>query len=285
MRKYSTKVLVGGFVYLEAPRWFQDELWVSDVFDFRLYRVTHSGQKNLVCDVPHRPSGIGFLPDGSPLVVSSTDRKLMKVEHGVLSVYADLSQFATGDLNDLVVDEVGQIYVGNFGYDLLAGEPLKPTNLHLVDRDGQIRIAARDLEFPNGVILKDDGRTLVVAETWSCRLTAFGRHPNGALSRRRVYADLGQRMPDGICVDAEGGVWVASFNSGEFVRVLEGGQITDRIQCGDVRAVSCCLGGSDGTTLFCSIYDGSVNDLKSLKRAGQIVTAQVHIPAASFDTS
>jgi sugar lactone lactonase YvrE len=282
MREFETTLLAGDFVYLEAPRWFQGQLWVSDVFDSKLYRVSASGERKVVCEVPNRPSGIGFLPCGTPIVVSSTDRKLMKVVGGMLEVYADLSGVASGDLNDFVVDERGRIYVGNFGYDLFGGEPMRPTDIHVVEPTGETRIAASGLEFPNGAVLKDGGRTLVVAETWSCRLTAFDRDCHGNLSGHRVYADLAHRMPDGICVDAEGGIWVASFNTGEFVRVLDGGEITDCIACGDVRAVSCTLGGKDGRTLYCSTYAGTLEELLTRKRSGVLLTAHVDIPDITF---
>jgi sugar lactone lactonase YvrE len=168
----------------------------------------------------------------------------MKVFDGTLSVYADLSDIAAGDLNDLVVDDVGRAYVGNFGYDLFGGAPIEVTDMHLVEPNGTVRVAASGLEFPNGAVIVDCGRTLIVAETWCGKLTAYDRAANGDLSNRRIFADLGGRQPDGICADRHGAIWAGCYNTGEFVRVLEGGEITDRIEF-DGNAVSCTLGGKN----------------------------------------
>jgi sugar lactone lactonase YvrE len=186
----------------------------------------------------------------------------MRVSNGALSVYADLSDIATGDLNDLVVDEAGRVYVGNFGYDLFGGAPIQLTDMHAVEPDGSIRVAAEGLEFPNGAVIKDGGRTLVVAETWCGKLTAYDRANDGTLSNRRVFADLKGRQPDGICADKHGAIWAGCYNTGEFVRVLEGGEITDRIRF-EGNAVSCTLGGRDGKTLYCCVYLGTDQQLQA----------------------
>lgn len=281
MKQHQATLFADDFLFLEAPRWHQGRLWISDVFDMKLYTVQANGDRTLICDVPQRPSGIGFLPDGTPIVVSARDKKLMKLVDGTLAVHADLSSFATGYLNDLVVDECGRIYVGNFGYDLYGGAPKVPTDLHLVEPDGSVSVAASGIEFPNGMVLMNGGRALVVAETWACRLTAFERGPNGELSNRRVYADLGKREPDGICVDAEGGIWVACFNTGEFLRILDGGEITDHISLAR-HAISCGLGGKDGKTLFCSVYTGTLEDMEANKRLAAVYTVEVEIPGAAY---
>jgi sugar lactone lactonase YvrE len=277
MKQHQATLFANDFLFLEAPRWHQNQLWVSDVFDSKLYVIQTDGSRRVVCEVPHRPSGIGFLPDGSAVVVSSRDQKLMKLVDGALVVHADLAPFATGYVNDLVVDERGRIYVGNFGYDFYGNEPKALSDLHLVDTDGAVRVAASGVEFPNGMVLTNGGRTLVVAETWACRLTAFDRNADGELSNQRLYADLGTREPDGICVDAEGGIWVACFNTGEFLRILDGGAATDRIAFAP-HAISCGLGGKDGRTLFCSAYTGSVADMDAGKRLAAIYTVEVDIP-------
>ena len=278
MRERSAAVFAEGFVFLEAPRWRHNRLWVSDVYDYKVYTLEADGRRTLVCPVPNRPSGLGFLPDGTPIVVSASDRKLMKIADGALSVYANLASYAAGDVNDFVVDESGRIYVGNFGYDFLGGAPIATTSLHAVEHDGSVRVAASGVEFPNGIIIKDRGRTLVVAETWAGRLTAFDRSVDGALSRMRVYADLGPRQPDGLCVDAEGGVWVGCYNTGEFLRVLEGGAVSDRIAT-DGAAVSCCLGGDKGTTLFLTTCGATMDDINAGKRLAKVCVADVDIPA------
>ncbi|MDR6478859.1 sugar lactone lactonase YvrE [Burkholderia sp. OAS925] len=281
MPNYHPTLWVDDFAFLEAPRWHQNRLWVSDVFDKKLYTVQPDGTRTHLCDVPHRPAGIGFLPDGTPIVVSMQDRKLLKLVDGAPMVHGDLSGIAVGDLNDLVVDERGWVYTGNFGYDHHGGAPSKPTDMHVVDPNGAIHVAASGLEFPNGMVIINDGRTLVVAETWVSRLTAFDRSPDGTLSNARLYADLGNRQPDGICADAENAIWAASFNTGEFVRVLDGGEVTDRITCGP-HAIACVLGGTDGKTLFCSAYTGSIDDMGAGKRLGALFQVQVDVPGIGF---
>jgi len=281
VKEHRPTLLADDFVFLEAPRWHQNQLWVSDVFDRKLYVIDRDGSRTVVRDLPHRPCGIGFLPDGSAVVISMRDRKIMKLVKGGLALHADLAQLATGDLNDMVVDKQGRIYVGNFGYDFHGGAPKALTDLHRVDPDGSVHVAASGLEFPNGAVIIDGGRTLVVAETWACRLTAFDLAPNGDLSNRRVYADLGHREPDGLCADALDGIWVGCFNTGEFVRVLDGGEITDRAVCGQ-HAVACQLGGADGRTLFCSAYAGTVEEHLAGKRFAGIYTVEVETPGIAF---
>ena len=139
---------------------------------------------------------------------------------------------------------------------------------------------ADDIHFPNGCVIANKGKTLVVAETFVCRLTAFDIESDGSLSNRRVFADMGERTPDGICLDADGAIWVACFEQGEFVRVLDGGEITHRVDVGDRRAVACNLGGDDGKTLYCLIYDGSLEDIPLGKRNALIETARVDVAGA-----
>jgi sugar lactone lactonase YvrE len=275
MKEHQATLVADGFIFLEAPRWHDNRLWVSDVFDLKLYNVTEDGVRSVVCDVPGRPAGIGFLPDKTPLVVSCAEKKLMKVSGGALSVYADLSNVATGDLNDLVVDDIGRVYVGNFGYDLFGGAPIEVTEMHVVEPDGSIRVAAAGLEFPNGAVIKDQGRTLVVAETWCGKLTAYDRAENGDLSNRRLFADLGDRQPDGICADRHGAIWAGCYNTGEFVRVLEGGAISDRVEF-DGNAVSCAIGGTDGNTLYCCVYLGTDEQLQARERRSAIYKIELN---------
>jgi len=278
MKEHQASLFADDFIFLEAPRWHDGRLWVSDVFDMKVYTLAQDGARALVRQVPHRPCGIGFLPDGSPVIVSMRDRKLLRIVGEELVLHADLAAHAAGDVNDMVTDRGGRIYVGNFGYDFHAGAPKALTNLHVVDPDGQVRIAAEGLEFPNGAVLLDAGRTLVVAETWAGRLTAFDVQPDGTLANRRVHADLGPREPDGICADAEGGIWVSCFNTGEVIRVLEGARITDRIHCAP-HAVACQLGGDDLRTLFFTVYQGTFEDLDARRRLAAVYTAEVDIPA------
>ncbi|WP_218927416.1 SMP-30/gluconolactonase/LRE family protein [Paracoccus pantotrophus] len=245
MKQHTATKMAEDFVFLEGPKWHGDRLWVSDVFDHKIWCVALDGSRELVCEVPHRPSGLGFHPDGTPLVASSKDYRLYRIEAGQLVEHADFNGLVAGDVNDFAVDRAGRAYVGNFGYDYDGGAPRKDTDIHRVSLDGRIEVAASGLAFPNGMSILDGGRTLVVAETWACRLTGFDLSGDGQLSNRRVFADLGHRAPDGICADAEGAIWTACFNTGEFIRVLPGGEITDRIAF-DGFGVSCTLGGRTG---------------------------------------
>ena len=277
MKERRAELFADDFIFLEAPRWHDGKLWVSDVFDHKLYSLEPDGARRLLCEVPNRPSGQGFLPDGTHIVVSAKDQKLLAVENGSLREYADLSGHATGYVNDFAIDRFGRIFVGNFGYDYDGGQPRKLASLHRVDRDGSVHEVAEGVDFPNGSVVIDNGRTLVVAETWNGKLLAFDLSEDGRLSNRRIFADLGERQPDGICADREDAIWVGCFNTGEFLRVMDGGEITDRVAF-DGRAVSCILGGSDGRKLFCTVYSGSIPELVEKKRLGGVFSVMVDVP-------
>lgn len=282
VKEHRTTTLADGFVFLEGPRWHDGALWVSDMWGYEVLRVTEDGARETVCAVPARPSGLGFLPDGTPLVVSMADRRVMRVEQGRPALHADLSDLAGGDCNDMWVDRDGRAYVGNFGYDLFGGATPAKADLILVEPDGRARTVAPQLDFPNGIALVEEGRMLVVAESWSARLLAFDRHDDGSLSHRRVFAGLGKRSPDGIYADAEDGVWVACYDTHEFIRVREGGQITDRVDVGGRSAIACALGGADGRTLFCCTFSGDFSAMGSGARHAAIETVRVDIPAPGF---
>lgn len=273
--------IADGFAFLEGPRWHDGRLWVSDMWGRTVYAVRESGEREAILEVPGRPSGLGFLPDGTPLVVSMADRRVYRIERRALVLHADLSKLATGDLNDMLVDAQGRAYVGNFGCDLFAGEPPRPADLVCVTPDGSARIVAQGLTFPNGMALID-GKTLVVAETWGRRLTAFDVAADGSLSSQRVWANLGEHTPDGICLDQAGGIWVAAFEQGRFLRVLQGGAITHTIGAGGGRAVACQLGGKDGRTLFCLTFQGNTAEIAQGGLKARIEVARVeHAGAGS----
>jgi len=280
MKELTSSPFVDDFVFLEGPRWHDGKLWVSDMFGETVYTITPDGKKEVFAKFPQKPSGINFLPDGSVVIVSMGDRKLMKVEDGKLIEYADLSGSVSYDINDCVCDAKGNIYVGNFGYDVFAHEEAKPATLTLVKADGSISTAAEDIHFPNGCVIGNNGKTLIIAETFVCKLTAFDIEADGSLTNRRTFADLGSYTPDGICLDQEGAIWVACFEQGDFIRVLDGGEITHRIDVGDRRAVACNLGGEDGKTLYCLIYQGDLEDIPRGKRNARIETAQVEVASA-----
>jgi sugar lactone lactonase YvrE len=281
MATKQLKVLADGFIFLEGPRWHDGRLWFSDMWGHCVHAITEAGAVERIAEVPNRPSGLNFMPDGRLVVVSMADRKLLAVDDlGGLSEYADLSTLAAADINDSVVDAAGNIYVGNFGYDLLSGAEPVLANLVCVAPDGTTRVAAEAMNFPNGTVISADGGTLICAETFANCLTAFDLSGDGILSRRRVWADLGERTPDGICLDQDGAIWVSCFASGEFIRVIEGGTITETILAPGKRAVACNLGGADGHTLFALTYEGEIEDLASGARNARIEVCQVDIAGA-----
>ncbi len=281
MKKLTTSPFVDDFVFLEGPRWHDGKLWVSDMFGNTVYTIKTDGQRTPMATFPNRPSGINFMPDGSVVIVSMADRKLMTLgDDGTLTEYADLSGILEYDINDCVCAPNGNIYVGTFGYDVFAHEEPKSATLTLVKPDGTIKTVAEDVHFPNGAVITPDGKTLIVAETFVGRLTAFNIEEDGSLSGRRVFAELGAYTPDGICLDVDGAVWVAAFENGEFIRVLDGGEITHKIDTGDRRAVACNLGGDDGKTLYCLIYDGNLDDIPEGKRNAKIETVTVEVAGA-----
>jgi len=273
------RVLLQGLAFAEAPRWHDGRLWFSDFYTGQVARVDTDGRCETLFEVPGRPSGLGWLPDGRLLVVSMSDRRLLRADGKVLVEAANLAALAPFDCNDMLVDRHGRAYIGNFGFDLLARGAPAPTVLLMVTPDGAARVVADELLFPNGCVISTDGRTLVVAETFGKRLTAFTVADDGTLSDRRIWADLGNASPDGICLDAEGAIWVASPPTGEFLRVHEGGAVSERIVV-DNQAIACALGGGDGHTLFMITGRLARAPRALAERRGQIETARVATPAA-----
>jgi len=262
----------------ESPRWHDGALWFSDFHTRGVQRVDMAGRCETVVTVPGQPSGLGWLPDGTLLIVSMTDRRLLRLDGSVLTELADLSALAPFHCNDMVVDAKGRAYVGNFGFDFMAKQTPRPTGLILVLPDGQARVVADDLYFPNGAVITPDGHTLIIGESYAARLTAFDIAEDGSLSGRRVWAALGKAAPDGICLDAEGAIWLASPTSRDVLRVLEGGEVTHRIAT-PAQAVACMLGGPDRRTLFVLTTKVMLPAEQSLQsRPGAIHAVVVTVP-------
>jgi sugar lactone lactonase YvrE len=277
----KTEILTDGLCFGEGPRWHLGALWLSDMHAHVVYRIDAEGRKTQVVDVPNQPSGLGWLPDGRLLVVSMTDKKILVQNPSGLEVWSDLADLARHDCNDMVVDQTGRAWVGNFGFDLHAGQTPVATELIRVDPNGEATIVAQDLKFPNGSVITPDGQTLIVAESFGAALTAFDFGANHTLTNRRTWAHLGDAVPDGICLDAEGAIWVASPVSNECLRVLEGGAVTHRIAVED-QAFACMLGGEDGCRLF--ILTAPQGDPEHCKahRAGKVVFVDVDVPGAGW---
>ncbi|ADP83750.1 SMP-30/gluconolactonase/LRE family protein [Pseudofrankia inefficax] len=312
MSPSPVSVLLDGRSFLEAPRWHEGRLWVSDQYLGEVLAVDpETGDAEVMArlDGGH-PAGLGWLPDGRLLVVSMIDRHLLRQEPGgELVVHADLSGYCGGSLNELVVDAQGRAYAGNFGFDLMSGEASKPTVLVRIDPDGTTSVAAKDLTFPNGTVIIPRGEagsalaaggpsdvvaTLVLAETFDSRLTAFDVTGDGTLLRPRLWADLSggagrvAALPaddrpaatDGICVDAEGAVWVADAYHNRVLRVREGGEVVDEVSTGDEGTYACALGGADGRTLFICTARSFLDSERAATREARVLTSRVDVPAA-----
>jgi sugar lactone lactonase YvrE len=240
----------------ECPRWHDGRLWLSDIFGKRVVAVDLDGFAEVICEVENHPAGLGWLPDGRMLVVSMADRQVLRLEPHGLVEHADLREVCPGNCNDMVVDGRGNAYVGNVGFAYgYRGAPVPvrtATSLVLVTPSGEIRPQPGTLMCPNGAAISADGTMLVVAQSHMGRLTAYDVDDDGSLSGERVFADLpsGRDNPDGLCIDAEGAIWVADPHHHCCVRVLDGGQITHIVDTAPLECVACMLGGTDGCTLF-----------------------------------
>jgi sugar lactone lactonase YvrE len=283
----ATNELAGGLYFGEGPRWRDGRLWLSDFVDHAVKSVSPAGELRTEFEIDDQPSGLGWQPDGSMLIVSMTRRQLLRrTPDGAMSVHADLGGIATFHCNDMVVDAAGGAYVGNFGFDLDAAiakgdipGSLVKAKLAYVSPGGQARVVAEDLAFPNGTVITPDGRTLIIGESFGGVLSAFDIGPGGELSNRRVWAELGTRAPDGICLDAEGAVWVANPLAPECFRVAEGGRVLEVIDTGQP-CYACMLGGPSGRTLFMLTAAGLGSGAAG--RTGRILTAEVESPRAGL---
>ena len=295
MPKFET--LVSGLSLTECPRWREGRLYFSDFYTQRVLAVGMDGTLETIAEVPGRPSGLGFLPDGRMLIASMRDRKIMRLEHdSSLGVHADLWSLAPWHLNDMVVDHEGRAWVGNFGFDLMGGAKVTTTNLICVDPDGCARSVAEGLGFPNGMVLTPDGSTLIVAETMMNRLSAFDV-ASGALGKRRTWAAFGDPpasnevaeclgqvdvAPDGICLDAEGAVWVADAKEGRLLRVAEGGDILEELKTDGMSAFACMLGGENERTLFACVAPTFDEVEASANHRAAIWMTHVDVPGAGL---
>lgn len=291
----SATTVASGFGFLEAPRWHEGRIWFSDFYTHRVLSAREDGSDlRTEASVPQQPAGLGWLPDGRLLIVSMRDRKVLRREaDGTLVTHADLSAWATGHANDMVIDAAGRAYVGNFGFDLMAGAPLETASLHRVDPDGTVTEAAADLWFPNGSVITPDG-VLIVNETFGNRCTAFDVTPDGQLVNRRVWAEFAP-LPsdrafetvlaetkiagDGACLDAEGALWIADATGARLLRVKEGGEIADEIQPGS-NVYACALGGADGRTLYACAAPDFDEKARSAAQEASLVAFRVQVPAA-----
>ncbi len=286
----TTRVLADGIYFGEGPRWRAGRLWFSDFYAHAVMSVSLAGDLRKEFEIDDQPSGLGWLPDGSMLVVSMTKRQVLRrAADGKIAIHADLSHIATYHCNDMVVDAAGGAYVGNFGFNLDAaiearGVPDVLANhstakLAYVSPDGQTRVAAEDMHFPNGPVITPDGKTLILGETLAACLTAFDIGPNGDLSNRRVWAPIAPAVPDGICLDADGAIWVANPTAPQCLRIAKGGEVLEVIDTG-APCYACMLGGDDGRTLFMLTASSSDAHQAAASPSGAILIATVESPHA-----
>jgi sugar lactone lactonase YvrE len=273
--------LLVGLTFPEGPRWHDGRLWFSDFYSRRVLALSLDGRTETMATVDQLPCGLGWMPDGDLLVVSMLDRKLLRQHDGRLTLHADLAALAGGPCNDMVVDSQGRAYVGNFGYERFQGAAERPAALIRVDPDGTTCVAATGLRFPNGSVITPDGKTLIVAETLGNRLTSFSLAPDGELSGSGTFAAVRDLFPDGICVDAEGAIWVADPRGNRVVRVREGGEIAQTIPLPGRNACACMLGGRDRRTLFICTATGSGPEREG-KTDGKIEIIKVAVPGAGL---
>lgn len=288
------RAVLGDLVFPEAPRWHDGRLWFSDIHAHRIIAMTPEGQATTVAQLDDAPSGLGFLPDGTPMVAMMRTCTLLRLRPGGQPVvHADLSAAPGDSLNDMVVDGAGRSYVGcrqdpnRFG----AGRQPAGECVALVRADGTWRIAAEDLVAPNGMAIDPGGASMVVAETRAHRLTAFDIAEEGGLTGRRLLAPTGEAWPDGICLDADGALWVAGGLAGVFLRMEPGGRVTETVDVPGCWALACVLGGDDRRTLYCltaiatieslARLRGPEDDLRSDAR-GQVSSVRVAVPGAGW---
>jgi sugar lactone lactonase YvrE len=276
------QILMSGLVFPESPRWHEDRLWFSDWGAHEVIAVDLDGNSDVIARVPSFPMCIDRLPDGRLVIVSASDGRLLRREpDGSLVTHADLTDLSEHKWNDIVVDGRGNAYVNNIGFDFPGGE-FATGIVALVTRDGSARQVAEGVAFPNGMVVTPDNSTLILAESYGNKLTAFEIAADGSLSNPRLWADLQDGAPDGICLDAENAVWYGDVPNKRCVRVREGGEVLQTIHL-DRGCFACTLGGADGRTLFliandwrgpASMADGS--------RAGQVLTAEAPAPGVGW---
>ena len=286
----DTTTLIDGLYFGEGPRWRDGRLWFSDFYDHQVKSVDEQGELRVEVELDDQPSGLGWMPDGSLLVVAMKARKLMRLESGQLVEHADLRDLTAHLCNDMVVDARGNAYVGNFGFDLDAEFKARgvdvildhpTTNLVRVDAEGRVSVAAPDMHFPNGTVITPDGATLIIAESLGGCLTAFDIGAGGELSNRRIWAPLEGVAPDGICLDEAGHVWVANALGTEVICVAEGGAIVRKVETSQF-CYACMLGGADGKTLFAVTAASSDHTEAAAARTGKIETCRVTAPRAGL---
>src|SRR5437870_13724713 len=283
-KQSEVQTLLTGLAFGESPRWHGDRLWFSNWGAQEVVAVDLDGNSDVILRMPSFPFSINWLPDGRLLITSGRDGLLRRMEpDGSLVTHADLTNLARG-WNEIVVDGRGNAYINGGGFDLLAGEKFAPGIVALLTPEGPAQQVADGIAFPNGMAVTPDNSTLIIAESYGKRLTAFDIAADGGLSNRRVWADLGDGVPDGICVDAEGAVWYGDVPNKRCVRVSEGGEVLQTINL-DRGCFACTLGGTDSRTLFLIAAEWrGMDNIPDVARArtGQVLAIEAPAPGVGW---
>jgi len=293
VEEYAALVVRGGLGFGEAPRWHDGRLWYSDFYRRAIYSMATDGSDEVLeHEVVTQPSGLGWLPDGDLLCVSMIDRRVLRFTGAQVADFADISAYCEFWANDMVISSSGHSYVGNFGFDLdtrlkelgveaFLATPPPTTNLVVLDPNGEVIQVVADMHFPNGTVITPDAGTLIVGETMANRLTAFDIAPDGTLSNRRVWAQFDFVATDGMCLDAEGQIWLANAVSKTCLRVKEGGEVTASVTCTQ-NAYACMLGGEDRRNLYVMTAPTSDRFKIAEVTRGRIEMVRVETPGAGL---
>jgi sugar lactone lactonase YvrE len=289
---HAVRNVAGGFHFLEGPRWHDGRLYFSDFADGKVLVLESDGRVEVVCQAPGWVSGLGFTPGDELLVVAVQERKLLRYSGPAgLVEAADLSGVARYHCNDMLVDEHGRAYIGNFGFDMNL-DGIRATDLAMVSPSGEVSVVAQDLIFPNGMARTADGRTLIVAETFAARLTAYDILADGSLTGRRTWAALSDRsfatvieclgsgapLPDGIALDTEGALWIGDAGGRAALRVAPGGEILDRVPTPELSVFAVALGGPDLKTLYMCASPPLYSHDPSVEKKAVLLATRVDVP-------
>lgn len=268
----SLAPLAEGFCFGEGPRWFEGLLWFSGMLGEAVHTVNLAGSVTTLALPGHAPSGLGFRPDGCLLIASTETRQVLRYDGDIVAPIADLTHLTPANLGDMVVDDVGRAYIGS--------QAVQDGVIVRVDPDDTAAVVADGLDFPNGMVITPDRKTLIVAESVGRRLTAFNIEASGELGNRRIFAEGLEGPPDGITLDADGGVWTALTLAHQFQRIVVGAAVTDLIDIGDRAAIACTLGGPGRRTLFLASSSDAYPQRLVGTRRSRIDTVTVHTPGA-----
>ncbi len=281
MQTYQAQVIAHGLAFPEGPRWHDGRFWFTDQHAHKVLSMDTDGALTTIAETEDRPGGLGWLPNGDLLCVLMTTRRIVRIVDGQTRPYADLSHHVPWHCNDMVVDAMGRVYAGNFGYDVDGGAPKSPTALLLIHPDGSIEPLAEGLTFPNGSAITPDGGTLVVGETFANRVSEFQIGPDGRMTGRGTWAELGAATPDGICLDAGDTLWIASPGTGETIRVARGGEILARCETTGT-PYACMLGGPERRTLHICTSETCDPAKAARLKSGRIETVDVDMPGTGL---